>query len=152
MDYEKHFNKIILNQEKVMLNHMLEDCNSNNEIVLIEDILTYLLHKNKPKNKSKHIKSDIQQRLSKVDEYLFKRPWNKLAPIHKKQKLEEYLQNYLFEASEDNLSEIKNKILNDFKKKKLNSSKKVNYEPVSSLIISIEGLVYNTGNCEYSYS
>jgi hypothetical protein len=151
MDYEKHFNKIILNQEEVMLKHMLEDCKSKNETILIEDVLTFLLHKNKPINKSKNIKSDIQQRLSKVDEYLFKRPWNKLAPIHKKQKLEEYLQNYLFEATEDNLNEIKSKIMNDFEKKKLNSSKKVNYESISSLIINIEGLKYDTSNCEYSY-
>jgi len=151
MDYEKHFGEVILNQEKVMLKHMLEDCKSKNEIVLIEDVLTYILHKNKPMIVQNKIKSDIQERLSKVDEFLFKRPWNKLDPIHKKQKLEEYLQNYLFEASEENLNEIKEKIMNNFNNKKLNSLKKVNYDPISTLILSIDGLNYDTSNCEYSY-
>ena len=151
MEYEKHFDEVILNQEKVMLKHMLEDCKSKNEIILIEDVLTYILYKNKPIIVQNKIKSDIQERLSKVDEFLFKRPWNKLDPVYKKQKLEEYLQNYLFEASEENLNEIKEKIMNNFINKKLNSIKKVNYDPISTLILSIDGLTYDTGNCEYSY-
>jgi len=151
MDYEKHFNEILLNQEKNMLSNMIEDCKSDNEKNNIEDILTYITHKNlqiKSKNK---VNSDIHERLSKIDEYLFKRPWNRLELIHKEKKMEEYFEKYLFECSEDNMNEIKEKIMNDLKNKKLNSAKKVNYDPVSTIILGIENLKYDNNTCTYKY-
>lgn len=134
-----------------MLNYMLEDCKTEDEINLINDILTYIKHKNNIIKNKPNIKSDIQQRLSKIDNYMYKKPWNKLAPIHKKQKIKEYIQNYLFNAPEDNLEKIKKKIMNDLEKKKLNSAKKVKYDPVGSVILNIQGLEYDTNICEYSY-
>ena len=89
-----------------MLNYMLEECKTENENNLIKDILTYITHKNNIIKNKPNIKSDIQQRLSKIDNYMYKRPWNKLAPIHKKQKINEYIQNYLFNAPADNLETI----------------------------------------------
>lgn len=146
MDYEKHFNDIVIKQEVLMLDYMLEDCKSQDEINLINDILTYIKHKNVKVVEKK----DTDKKKFKADDYLFKRPWKKLSQIHKKQKLDDYLQNYLFQTSKENLKEIQQKIIEDFNKNKLNS-KKVNYDPVSTVILSIEGLNYNTENCEYSY-
>ena len=150
MDYEKHFNEVLLNQEKTMLSNMIEDCRSNTEKGNIEDILTYVTHKN-IKVKTKKVNSDIQSRLSKIDEYLFKRPWNKLELIHKEKKILEYFDKYLFECSEENKNSVKEKVMNDLKNKKLNSVKKVNYDPVSTTILGIDDLKYDNETCSYKY-
>ena len=94
---------------------------------------------------------EIQKRLSKVDELLFKRPWNKLSYIHKKQKIEEFIDGYLFEANNDNINKIKKQIFFDLKNKRLNSNKRVTYDPVTTVILNIENLKYNNETCEYSY-
>lgn len=151
MDYEKHFDKILLDQEKMMLDNMIKDCKNSSDKSNLQDILTYLTHKNKEIKKKNYVESDIQKRLSNIDEYLFKRPWNKLELVHKKIKLDEYIKNYLFKCSDENLEEIKKKLFNDLNNKKLNSIKKVNYDPISSKIISIVNLVYNTDDCIYTY-
>jgi hypothetical protein len=147
MDYEKHFDEIVLNQELLMLNNMLEDCKSEDKINLINDVITYIRHKN---IKVEVKENKVEKKKFMVDDYLLKRPWNKLSQIHKEKKLEEYIQNYLFKTTEENLVDIRQKIMSDFLKKKLNS-KKVNYDPLSTIILSIEGLDYNNELCEYSY-
>ena len=94
-------------------------------------------------------KSDIQKRLSKIEDYAFRKPWNKLSKEQKLIKLKEFLNEFIKEATNSKL--IKRKILDQFKKNKLNSAKVVNYEPFSSKIIGINNLNYDTENNKYIY-
>ena len=57
----------------------------------------------------------------------------------------------MFKCSKDNFNKIKKKVMDDFENKKLNSIKKVNYDPISTIIISIENLSYDNETCTYSY-
>lgn len=151
MDYEKRVNNILIDNETYMLKCMLEDCDDEAKSNLITNVLNFIHHKNNQVKKKKNITSDIGERLAKIDDYLYRRPWNKLDQIHKKNRLENYFENYLFDAPKENIKSIKSKIMKDFNDKKLNTSKGVNYDPISSTIIGITNLNYDNELCEYSY-
>lgn len=151
MEYEEKINKILLENENFMLKCMVEDCKNEDKLSFIKDIICYLEHKNKDIKNKKEIKSDIKERLSKMDEYLYRRPWSRLSEIHKKIKLEEYINNYLFNAPKDNIELIKSSLMNDLKNKKLNSAKVVTYDPSSTTILNIANLEYNNEECIYTY-
>lgn len=153
MEYEKRIDKLISINEIFMLESMIEDCKNEDRLNNIKDILCYLQHKNSDSKKKKvnEVKSDIKERLSKIDEYLYRRPWNRLDDIHKKNKLEEYISNYLFNAPEDNIKQIRESLLIDLKNKKLNSAKTVTYDPASTTILNIANLDYDNEKCLYTY-
>lgn len=152
MEYETKINKILLDNEIFMLQSMIEDCKNEEKIVYIKDILCYLQHKNNEKNtKRKEVKSDFSERITKIEEYLYRRPWNRLDDFHKKNKIEEYINNYLFNAPEENINQIRSSLLEDLKNKKLNSAKTVTYDPASTTILKIADLEYDNENCIYTY-
>ena len=151
MEYEKRIDDLSLNNEVFMLNSMIEDCKNEDRLNNIKDILCFITHKNKNVKKKTEIKSNISERLSKIDEYLYRRPWNRLDEIHKRNKLEEYISNYLFNAPEDNIKQIKSELMNDLKNKKLNSAKYVTYDPASTTILNITNLEYDNEKCIYTY-
>ena len=150
MEYEKKINDLVLNNEIFMLKSMIEDCKNEDRIMYIKDILCFLEHKNKTVKKNE-VKSNISERLSKIEEYIYRRPWNRLDEIHKKKKLEDYLNNYLFNAPKENIDQIRTEILKDLKDKKLNSAKSVTYDAASTTILSINNLEYDNENCRYIY-
>ena len=133
MDYEKHIDELLKKQDLIILNNMLNDCNDENYKNNINQIILYFNHT----DNNKYVKENvtINKNLNEVDNYIYKRFWNKLPYENKLIKINEYLNNSLFKTSEKNLTIIKTKILNDFKNKKLNSSKKVNYDISSCKII-----------------
>ena len=152
MEYEKRIDNLLLNNKIFMLQSMIEDCKNEDRLMNIKDILCYLEHKNQNKSSKKNVvKSDIKERLSKIDEYLYRRPWNRLDEIHKKNKLEEYIENFLFNAPEENIREIRSALLSDLKNKKLNSAKTVTYDAASTTILNISNLEYDNENCRYTY-
>ena len=151
MDYDTYIDKIKYNNEIKMLQFMKEDCQSENDLKLINDLITYKYHKNNPVKQDKIIKSNYKEKISKIDKYLYNKPWKKLEQIHKKNKLIEYCDNHLFNAPEDNLIEIKNQLIEEFNDNKLNSAKKIIYDPISSNILEIKGLEYDTNTNTYSY-
>ena len=152
MEYETKINKILLDNEIFMLQSMIEDCKNEEKIVYIKDILCYLQHKNNEKDiKRKEVKSDFNERITKIEEYLYRRPWNRLDDFHKKNKIEEYINNYLFNAPEENINQIRSSLLEDLKNKKLNSAKTVTYDPASTTILKIADLEYDNENCIYTY-
>lgn len=151
MEYEKRIDNIILDNEKFMLESMIEDCKNEDRLMNIKDILCYIVHNNMNTKKKKQVKSNISERLSKIDEYLFRRPWNRLDEVHKKIKINEYIENYLFNAPEENIEQIKNQLMKDLKNKKLNSAKVVTYDPASTTILNIAKLDYDNEKCLYIY-
>jgi len=149
MDYEKKIDTIIESNEIYKLKSMLDDCTDPLNEKIINDIIVFKNHVKE--NKKTVIKSDINERLAKIDEYVYRRPWKKLHEIQKKTKLEEYLKNYLFNAPVENIKNIKEMIMDDFNKKKLNSAKNVTYDSTGAVILSINNLEYDNELCEYNY-
>lgn len=150
MDYEKQITTIIENNEIYKLKCMLDDCTDPFNEKLITNILSFKNHKKE--NKKTVIKSDISERLSKIDDYVYRRPWKKLHEIQKKIKIEEYLKNYLFNAPSDNIKKIREMIIDDFNKKRLNSAKNVTYDSIGAVILNINNLEYDNESCEYNYT
>ena len=150
MNYESYIDNIRYNNEMNYLKYMKEDCSDETYKNYISDVISYKVHSNKPKVKKKN-SNNIQERLAKIDDFLYKRPWKKLDKIHKKIKLNEYLEKNLFNADEENLNEIKKLLRNEFKNNKLNSAKKIFYDALSSKILGINGLDYNPETNKYSY-
>ena len=152
MDFDKYVDDLTNKSLLLMFKNMEEDCKSDDNSAFIKDFISYLENKEKNiKSKNKNISSDLNERLSKNDNLMFKKHWNKLLPQHKKQKLNEYLLNYLFDTSKENLNSIKIEIDKDFENKKLNSSKNVIYDPISMQVLNIIGLDYDSKTQTYTY-
>ena len=135
-DIEQYINKI-KNNEKLYLQHILEDCKNSDLSTKIKDILSYLrLSKIKPE-----IQNDLKLDTSKIEKYLYQRPWKQLSKSQKF-KLNEFFKKSLINTNNENLENIKFLIIKDFNNNKLNSAKKVKYDSLSSNILSIV-LEYN---------
>ena len=149
MDYNDKISNILQNNLLVFLKNTKEDCKDEYYYGKICNLISYYENINKDPKTLNTYKSDIQKRLSKIENYAFRKPWNKLSKEQKLIKLKEFLNDFIKEASNSKL--IKHKIFDQFKKNKLNSAKVVNYEPFSSKIIGINNLNYDTENNKYIY-
>lgn len=128
-------------KKEVKNNEELKD-NINNLIFYHESIYV------KPKNS---YESDIFERLNKIDEYIYKKSWNKLSKEQKKVKIVEFM-NSFFIHKLDNVDNIKQKILKDLSINKLNSVNNVLYDSFSCKIIKINKLEYNKSTHKYIYN
>ena len=149
MDYNDKISNILQDNLLVFLRNTKEDCKDEYYYGKICNLISYYENINKDPKTLNTYKSDIQKRLSKIEDYAFRKPWNKLSKEQKLIKLKEFLNEFIKEATNSKL--IKRKILEQFKKNKLNSAKVVNYEPFSSKIIGINNLNYDTENNKYIY-
>lgn len=151
-DFLGHIENIIKNAEMTKLMNMLENSNVPNESKeYLRDIISYK-KLSEQKNKKKEEKKTEEESADKlINTYLYQRPWGKLHEIHKKNKLNEYINNFLFNTTDENITNIKKRIFNDFESGKLNSGKMVQYDPMSSKILGINGLNYNSKKSEYEY-
>lgn len=70
------------------------------------------------------------------DEYLYRKPWNKLNNIHKMIKLKEFVNNLPINNNSDKI-ELKNKLTKMVKSKQLTKKTSVNYDDVNCRIVSI---------------
>ena len=150
MEYNDIINEIIQDNLLLFLNNTKEDCKDEYYYSKICNLITYFKNLNQDQNKINTYKSDIQKRLSIIDEYVFRKPWNKLTKEQRLIKLNEFLNDYIKDTSNSKI--IKNKILEEFKKNKLNSAKIVSYEPISSKILGINNLSYDTENNKYIFN
>lgn len=145
-DPELYLQKICKSNEMEFLNNLLENANDTNAET-IKNIIVY----NKFKNVKNNKKNNTQKYTNNdVEKYLYKRPWNKLHSIQKKNKLNEFVHKIMFKC--DNFHEIKLLIFDKFKSNKLNSNKVVNYDPVSTKILSIKGLKFDTETNLYLFN
>jgi hypothetical protein len=149
MDYNEKIDNILKDNLLVFLRNTKEDCKDDFYLNKISNLITYYENINKDPKLLNTYKSDIQKRLAKLEDYAYRKPWNKLSKDQKLIKLKEFVSSFIENAK--NTKVIKRKILEDFKNNKLNSAKIVNYEPFSSKIIGISKLSYNTENNNYIY-
>ena len=147
MDYNDKINNILEDNLLFFLKNALEDCKDEYYNIKINNLISYFNSINKDPKTLNTYKSDIQKRLSKIEDYVYRRPWNKLTKEQRLIKLNEFLNDFIKDSVNSKI--IKNEILEQFKKNKLNSANIVNYEPFSSKIIGINNLSYDTENNKY---
>lgn len=75
------------------------------------------------------------------DEYIYRKPWNKLNTIHKVIKIKEFI-NKLESDDIEMKKKIKNKLIDMVKEKKLTKKTDINYDSVNGCILSIPVLQY----------
>jgi len=79
------------------------------------------------------------------DSYIYKKPWNKLNVIHKKIKMEEFVNNLTIDDLEIK-KHLKNQLVLMLKNKKLTKKNEVEYDATNGRIISIPSLKYKNNN------
>ncbi len=79
------------------------------------------------------------------EDFVYKKPWNKLNIIHKKIKMEEFVNNLTIDDLEIKKL-LKNQLVLMIKNKQLTKKTEVEYDAVSGKIISIPSLKYKNNN------
>lgn len=79
------------------------------------------------------------------EDFVYKKPWNKMNIIHKKIKMEEFVNNLLIDDLEIK-KHLKNQLVLMLKNKQLTKKNEVEYDNVNGKIISIPSLKYKNNN------
>ena len=101
-------------------------------------------------NINSNINSNINTETDTVnneDDYIYKKPWNKLNVIHKSIKMKEFV-NSLDMDDIEMKKHLKNQLVLMIKNKKLTKKNEVNYDHVNGRIISIPSLKYENNNTQ----
>ena len=80
-----------------------------------------------------------------TEDFVYKKTWNKLNIIHKKIKMEEFVNNLTIDDLEIK-KHLKNQLVLMIKNKKLTKKNEVEYDAVNGKIISIPSLKYKNNN------
>jgi hypothetical protein len=80
-----------------------------------------------------------------TEDYVYKKSWNKLNIIHKKIKMEEFVNNLTMDDLEIK-KHLKNQLVLMIKNKKLTKKNEVEYDAINGKIISIPSLKYKNNN------
>ena len=76
-----------------------------------------------------------------TDDYVYKKPWNKLNSIHKIIKIKEFINNIMIDDIEMKKL-LKNQLVNMIKNKKLTKKSDIEYDHINGKIISIPSLQF----------
>jgi hypothetical protein len=79
------------------------------------------------------------------DDYVYKKPWNKLNSIHKIIKMKEFVNNIKMDDIEMK-KHLKNQLIQMVKDRKLTKKNDVEYDSINGIIISIPSLQYKNNN------
>ena len=80
-----------------------------------------------------------------TEDFVYKKPWNKLNIIHKCIKMQEYVNNLNIDDPEMK-KHLKNHLVTMIKNKKLTKKTDVEYDHINGKIISVPSLQYNNIN------
>jgi hypothetical protein len=80
-----------------------------------------------------------------TEDFVYKKPWNKMNIVHKKLKIEEFVNNLDIDDLEIK-KHLKSQFVSMLKNKKLTKKNEVEYDPVNGKIISIPSLKYKNNN------
>ena len=83
-----------------------------------------------------------------ADEYLYKKSWQKLNPIHKILKVKEFINNLKMNSEKDKIK-LKDELVELIKEKVLTKKENVNYDEINGKIISLPNLQYKDGKYFY---
>jgi hypothetical protein len=79
------------------------------------------------------------------EDFVYKKPWNKMNIIHKKIKMEEFVNGLSINDSEIK-KHLKSQLVMMLKNKKLTKKNEVEYDSINGKIISIPALKYKNNN------
>ncbi len=79
------------------------------------------------------------------EDFVYKKPWNKMNIIHKKIKMEEFVNNLSIDDSEIK-KHLKSQLVSMLKNKKLTKKNEVEYDATNGKIISIPSLKFKNNN------
>ncbi len=80
-----------------------------------------------------------------TDDYVYKKPWNKLNSIHKIIKIKEFINNIMIDDLEMKKL-LKNQLVSMIKDKKLTKKNDIEYDHINGKIISIPSLQFKNNN------
>ena len=129
---KSHVETLIEHVNKKDINYRLDELNNK----LIEHTNNTIIKENKEDESTKNI---FQQN----NEYMYKKPWNKLSEVHKIIKIKEYVTNQLGIIDKKYENELIKNLTKYIKDKILSKKKSVNYDMYKAKIISIPSLKYN---------
>lgn len=155
MSNKEYIQKVLLNIKLERYDNIKKWCSNDEYKEDINNVINKLKQDIKNINNVSQVKqkvdSDIQERLSKMDDYIYKKAWSRLNIEQKKVKLLEYLDTNLLGCSNENIKELKKVLLEALKQKKLNKKGKVSYDSKSGIILSLEDLYYDEEEKVYEY-
>ncbi len=94
-------------------------------------------------------KDILDSEITYSEDFVYKKPWNKLNIIHKKLKMDEFVNNLTIEDLEMKKL-LKNQLVLMIKNKQLTKKNEVEYDAVNGKIISIPSLKYKNNNYNIS--
>ena len=150
MSFKNKVDSIINENVLFLLQNLNKEVKNDDKLKVNINNLIYYYKSLEIKPKEKY-ESNIHDRLNKIDEYIYKKSWNKLSKEQKKVKIVEFM-NSFFIHKLDNVEDIKIKILKDLSNNKLNSVNNVLYDSFSYKIIKIKNLQYNKSMHIYTYN
>tara|TARA_A100001015_G_C14726835_1_gene608234 strand:+ start:287 stop:745 length:459 start_codon:yes stop_codon:yes gene_type:complete len=150
-DYNSKINSILDFTRDKFLDNVKNECNNDFYKYKINNLIDYFKFKDKDVQKLQEFDSNVFNRLSKIDEYIYKKPWNKLPKQSKLIKLKEFISEFI-NSDITNAEIIKTKLLTDFENNKLNSACIINYNSFKFKIISISKLSFNKEKNLYEYN
>ena len=80
-----------------------------------------------------------------TDDFVYKKPWNKLNSVHKSIKIKEFINAMSIDDIEMK-KHLRNQLIDMIKKKKLTKKNDVEYDQVNGRILSIPALQYKNNN------
>lgn len=137
MDIEKYINlnkkyyynnlvKNLKNDEKFFINNLIKTLDNSINVNINNNLLT------------------ITETEKTEDDYLYKKPWNRLNMVHKIIKIKEFINN--MDISLENKNNLIQKMTSMIKNKKLQKVSDVEYNPELMKIISINCLFQDNQN------
>ncbi len=85
------------------------------------------------------------EQTSITDDFVYKKPWNKLNSVHKAIKIKEFINTMTIDDIEMK-KHLRNQLIDMIKKKKLTKKNDVEYDQVNGRILSIPALQYKNNN------
>ena len=141
-----YYNNLLKSSEKSMVNKRMiemriEQLKSDNKIEIANTQQNEINTDKPPEIETKTV-SETSQKYN--DDYLYKKPWNKLTSIHKKIKVKEFV-NMLLINDDNDKEELKNKLSQLIDNKELTKKDRVIYDSSKGMIASIPLLKYSNG-------
>ena len=93
------------------------------------------------KNEKSYFESESDSAVLYSDDFIYKKPWNKLNNIHKKIKIKQFVNN--INASNENKTKLIKELIKMIENKSLTKNKSVNYDSLNGKIISIPNIKYD---------
>lgn len=129
-----------LNLKNIYYENLIEYCDKNN---IDCDNYKKELVDNKTIISTNFLESEVESETGYNDDYLYRKPWNRLNEIHKIIKVREFVDK--LNCSEDNIIELKKELEDMVYKKKLTKKSTVVYDSKNGYILSIPLLDHRNG-------